>query len=181
MSSTNQAVPASPTSQQRCPEFNKLEFYKKIVGIVLKKLPWIARYNAPKWKAPDMLLVLTYVFLRGFSIPEATKRLNNKMFQILRIPKYVFKDGRTSRLIPHQTSVNAWLAQFTLSQMDQITQAIFETMLLRIRGKCPRRFQKVMVDFDFTYQGYWGKRRDNLIVGSKYTPLPWGAIACHRN
>jgi hypothetical protein len=167
MSTTNQAVPASPTSQNRCPEFNKIEFYKKIAAIVLKKLPWISGYDAPKWKAMDMLLVLTYVWLRGFSIPNATERLNEKMWLALHQPKYIFKDGRAARLVPHQTSVNAWLAQFDLVQIDLITQAIFETMILRIRGMCPRRFHQIMVDFDFTYQGYWGSRRDDHIVGSK--------------
>jgi hypothetical protein len=167
MSTTNQAVPASDISQNRCPEFNKIEFYKKIAEIVLKKLPWIARYDAPKWKTMDMILVLTYVWLRGFSIPNATERLNEKMFLILKQSKYIFKDDRASRLVPHQTSVNAWLAHFNLSLIDQITQAVFETMILRIRGKCPRRFHQIMVDFDFTYQGYWGSRRDDYIIGSK--------------
>jgi hypothetical protein len=167
MSTTDQAPPVSPTSQKQCPEFFKIEFYKKIVNIVLKKLPWLAPCRTKKWTAQDMLMVLTYAWLRGYSIHIASERLNKRMFQQLGIPLYIFKDGRTSRLVPHQTSINDWLAQYSLSQVNQIMQAIFETMLLRARLMCPRRFRQILVDFDFTYQGYWGKRRDNYIDGSK--------------
>lgn len=167
MYTMNQAVPASSIAQKRCPEFSNIEFYIKVVNIVLKKIPWLNQFNSWKWKAKNMLIVLTYAWLRGFSIPIATERLNEKMFQQLKKTKYYFADGRSSRLVPHQTSVNAWLACFTLPQIDQITKMIFETMLLRARAMCPRRFQQILVDFDFTYQGYWGSRRDNYIVGSK--------------
>jgi hypothetical protein len=166
VSTTSQAVPASTTSQQRCPEFFKLEFYKKIVTIVLKKLPWLVQPTKRKCNAPDILLVLTYAWIRGYSIHVASQRLNDKFFRQLNLSKTVFADGRTARLIPHQTSVNDWLAQFKLSQVDRIMQVVFETMLLRARAMRPSLFREILVDFDFTYQGYWGKRGDSYIVGS---------------
>jgi hypothetical protein len=125
------------------------------------------RLRRPKMESNGYASSTNICLASWFSIPNATERLNEKMWLALHQPKYIFKDGRAARLVPHQTSVNAWLAQFDLVQIDLITQAIFETMILRIRGMCPRRFHQIMVDFDFTYQGYWGSRRDDHIVGSK--------------
>jgi hypothetical protein len=166
MATQIQAVTASPISQQRCPMFYRIDFYKNLATIVLKKLPWLKKFDKSKWKAPDMLLVLTYAWIRGYSIDNASNRLNDKLYQQKNLPKYVFADGRVARLVPHQTSVNDWLAQFSLAQAEQIMQVVFETMLLRARAMRPSRFRQILVDFDFTYQGYWGKRRDSYIVGS---------------
>lgn len=161
-----QAGVASPHSQQRCPSFNRLKFFLKLINIVLKKLPWLTSHDGRKWHTPDLLQVLVYAWLRGYSIDNASDRLNKRFFLTSGKPNIVFRDGREARFVPHQTTVNSWLKHFSLTQTEELIKCVFETQLLMARAYRPALFRQVLIDYDFTYEGYWGKRRDNYIDGS---------------
>ncbi|UYP47996.1 hypothetical protein NEF87_004281 [Candidatus Lokiarchaeum ossiferum] len=78
----------------------------------------------------------------------------------------IFLDGRQSRAFPHQTTINDWLRDQTLVSVEKIYKLVFEKMIHLIFLAEARKTNFVL-EFDLTYLGYWGRRWDPLIKGSK--------------
>jgi hypothetical protein len=118
-----------------------------------------------KWSPADMVAVLAYAWLRGVSVHHASEKLNEWAVRRGHHRPEPFADGRCSRAVPHQTSVNAWLRHLNLPAAEALARAVFGAALqqARDRGLLPRQ---VVLEYDLTYRGYWGKRRDALIKGS---------------
>ena len=114
------------------------------------------------WGPEDHLAVILYAWLRGYSVHAAAEDLNNG-------GKEQFADGRRRRRVPHQTSVNEWLAKIPLKKAKQVARVLLGEFLKWAREEklVPKR---VVVSFDLTYRGYWGSRRDPLIKGSLSVP-----------
>jgi len=148
------------------PEFTSLAEFKNI-AVEATRLVAAGRLPAGrKWDPEDHVTVLAYAWLRGVSVHVAAERLNEwAVRRGLHVPAE-FADGRRSRAVPHQTSVNAWLRSLDLGAAQELARAVFGAALrvgLR-RGLVPRR---VVLEYDLTYRGYWGARRDPFIKGSK--------------
>ena len=166
MQPTLQSVGWVGRPNQRCPKGTKISAFKNISKNVINSL---SNFHLPKgrrWIAEDIITVLAYSSLRGKSIPHTCEKLNAWAVHDNSDASYEYADGRHRRLVPHQTTVNAWLRLLSLQDAEYLTQAIFEASLKQFFIK-ENRSKKVVLEFDLTYLGYWGKRRDSLIKGSK--------------
>ncbi len=118
-----------------------------------------------KVKAANVVAVLAYAWVRGVSIDHAAERLDDfAIAEGSHVPR-LFADGRQSRAYPHQTSVNDWLREMDLPAARRLCKAVFGAALrlARDRKLLPRQ---VVIEYDLTPHGYWGRRRDPHIKGS---------------
>jgi hypothetical protein len=67
--------------------------------------------------------------------------------------------------VPHQTQVNDWLGKLSLPQIKKLAKAVFSVALKEARRLdfLPR---ELIIEYDTTLRGYWGRRRDPLIKGT---------------
>jgi len=155
---------SSPRSTS--PVYKTFAEFKKIAAKVLKA---VGAKNLPpgkrRWKALDILVVLVYAWLRGVSPHHASKKLNDIAIEKGWFKPVTFADGRHSRAVPHQTQVNEWLGKMELPQLKKLARAVFAVALkeARKKGFLPR---EVVLEYDTTLRGYWGRRRDRLIKGT---------------
>lgn len=154
------------TPRSTSPAFDSFTEFKKIAAQVIKA---VGAKNLPlgkrKWKAIDMLVVLVYAWLRGVSPDHASEKLNDIAIEKGWFKPVTFADGRHSRAVPHQTQVNEWLGKMELPQLKKLARAVFAVALkeARRKGYLPR---EVVLEYDTTLRGYWGRRRDRLIKGT---------------
>ncbi|TFG18339.1 MAG: hypothetical protein EU530_09445 [Promethearchaeota archaeon] len=166
MEQPTQAVGWVSRPNQRCPKDNKISAFKNISKNVIKSL---SNFHFPKgrrWVAEDIISILAYSSIRGKSIPHTCEKLNAWAVNNNPDASYEYADGRHRRLVPHQTTVNAWLRLLSLHDAEYLTRTIFEASLKQFFIE-DNRSKKVILEFDLTYRGYWGKRRDSLIKGSR--------------
>jgi hypothetical protein len=148
------------------PAFTTLGDFKKIAATAINE---IGDRNLPpdnrKVKAANVVAVLAYSWVRGVSIDHAAERLDDFAITEGSHAPHVFADGRQSRAYPHQTSVNEWLRELDLPAARRLCKAVFGAALrlARERKLLPRQ---VVIEYDLTPHGYWGRRRDPLIKGS---------------
>ena len=166
MEQPTQAVGWVSRPNQRCPKNIKISIFKNISKKVINSLSHFYFPRGRLWIAEDIISVLTYSFIRGVSIHHACENLNEWAVHEYPNATYEYADGRHRRLVPHQTTVNAWLRLLSLQDAECLTQAIFEASLNQFFSR-NNRSKKVVLEFDLTYLGYWGKRRDPLIKGSR--------------
>ena len=149
-----------------CPIYKTFAEFKKIAAKVLKA---VSAKNLPpgkrKWKALDMLVVLVYAWIRGVSPDHASDKLNKVAIKNGWFKPTTFSDGRKSRAVPHQTQVNDWLGQLDLPRVKKLAKAVFSVALkeAKKKGYLPR---ELVLEYDTTLRGYWGRRRDPLIKGT---------------
>jgi hypothetical protein len=159
-----------PSPRSTSPVYKTFGEFKKIAAKVLKA---VGTKNLPsgksKWKVLDMLVVLVYGWLRGVSPDHASNKLNDMAKEKGWFKPATFADGRHSRAVPHQTQVNDWLRELDLSQLKKLARAVFAVALkeARKKGYLPR---ELVLEFDTTLRGYWGRRRDPLIKGTLKVP-----------
>lgn len=151
---------------KRCPKDIKISAFKNIAKDVINSLPNVYFPKGRRWIAEDIIAILAYSSIRGASIPHTCEKLNAWAVNENPDASYEYVDGRHRRLVPHQTTVNAWLRLLSLQDAEYLTRAIFEASLIRFFIE-ENRSKKVILEFDLTYLGYWGKRRDSLIKGSR--------------
>ena len=166
MQPTLQSVGWVGTPNQRCPKNIKFLAFKNISKNVINSLP---NYYFPKgrrWIAEDIVSVLAYSWTRGVSIHHACENLNAQAVNENPGVSYEYADGRHRRLVPHQTTVNAWLRLLSLQDAEVLSKSLFEACLKQFFFT-ENRSKTIVLEFDLTYLGYWGKRRDRLIKGSK--------------
>jgi hypothetical protein len=155
-----------PIPRSTSPVYKTFGEFKKIAIKVLKA---VGAKNLPpgksKWKALDMLVVLVYAWLRGVSPDHASNKLNDIAKEKGWFKPATFADGRHSRAVPHQTQVNDWLGKIDLPQLKKLARAVFAVALkeARKKGYLPR---EVVLEYDTTFRGYWGRRRDPHIKGT---------------
>ena len=151
--------------RRRCPKLHKFAIFLSIAKSALKKVCHIEFKSGRKWDPVDIVLILIYSWTRGISINHACEKMNR--WKLHQNPKmeYEYWDERHARLAPHQTTVNDWLRTLTMVVIKELSQAIFESYARRFFFR-KGRSTKVLLQFDFTYVGYWGKRRDKWIKGS---------------
>ena len=166
MQQTTQAVGWVDRPHQRCPKNIKEITFKNISKSVIASLSHFHFPKGRKWNAEDIVTVLAYSWIKGCSIHRACEKLNIKAVKKHPEEGYEYADGRHRRLVPHQTTVNAWLRLLSLKDAQDVSQALFEAILRRFYFS-RKRSKKIVLEFDLTYLGYWGKRRDPLIKGSK--------------
>jgi len=166
MQSTTQAVGWVSRPNQRCPKDIKLITFKNISKDVINNLPNFHFPKGRRWNAEDIVAVLAYAWIRGVSIHHACEILNTWAMSECPGASYEYADGRHRRLIPHQTTVNAWLRLLSLQDAEDVSRTLFEVCLTQFFTQ-ENRNKKVVLEFDLTYLGYWGKRRDPLIKGSR--------------
>lgn len=154
------------TPNQRCPKDIKISAFKNISKNVINSLPNVHFPRGRKWIAEDIIAVLAYSSIKGISIPHSSENLNAWAVKENLDASYEYADGRHRRLVPHQTTINAWLRLLSLQDAEYLAQAIFKASLTLFFTE-GNRSKKVILEFDLTYLGYWGKRRDPLIKGSK--------------
>jgi len=166
MQPTLQSVGRFRRPNQRCPKNNKLITFKNISKSVINSLSYIHFPKGRKWIAEDIIAILAYSWIKGVSIHHACEKLN--AWAVQAHPKLVWEyaDGRHRRLYPHQTTVNAWLRLLSLVNAQDLSRTVFEVSLRRFFFR-NNRSKRVVLEFDLTYLGYWGKRRDRLIKGSR--------------
>ena len=129
MQQTTQAVGWVDRPNQRCPKNIKLITFKNISENVINTLSDIHFPKGRRWIAEDIVAVLTYSWIRGVSIHHACETLNIWAVNEFPDASYEYADGRHRRLIPHQTTVNAWLRLLSLSDAEYLTRSIFEACL----------------------------------------------------
>jgi len=154
------------TPSSTCPVYKTFEEFKKIANKVVKA---VGTKNLPpgksKWKAKDFLTVLIYGWLRGKSPDDASDKLNKLAIEKGWFHPKTFADGRKSRAVPHQTQVNDWLGEMDLPQAKKLQRAVFSVALreAKKKGILPR---DLILEYDTTVRGYWGRRRDKHIKGT---------------
>jgi hypothetical protein len=161
-----QSIGAVSRPSQHRPKFNNYLAFKNISKAVLYRLMHIKFPHGRKWSAEDIINVLAYAWVRGVSVDHSSNKLNK--WQLKENPGMYqeFLDGRRARAVPHQTTVNNWLRKLSKQDAEALSQAVFQAGIRRFfSGR--RRSKKVVLEFDLTYLGYWGARRDNLIKGSQ--------------
>lgn len=166
MEEPTQAVGWVSRPNQRCPKDNNISVFKNISKKVIKSLSNFHFPRGRRWVAEDIISILAYSSIRGKSIPHTCERLNDWAVNENPDASYEYADGRHRRLVPHQTTVNAWLRLLSLQDAEYLTRAIFEASLKQFFIE-ENRSKKVILEFDLTYRGYWGERRDSLIKGSR--------------
>src|SRR4030042_1925906 len=143
--------------------------YAEVKKIAAKVIKAVGARNLPpggsKWKQVDILGVLVYAWLRGVSPHHASKKLNDLAIEKGWHKPTTFADGRHSRAEPHQTQVNDWLGKLKLLQVKNLARAVFSVALkeAKKKGFLPR---ELILEYDTTFHGYWGRRRDSLIKGT---------------
>ncbi len=157
---------SGPTPSLTSPVYKTFAEFKKIAAQVIKAVG--ATHLPPgasKWKQADHLAVLVYGWLRGVSPHHAAEKLNNFAIEHGWHVPVTFADDRKSRAVPHQTQVNDWLGQITLLQVKKLARAVFAVALkvARKKGFLPR---ELVLEYDTTLRGYWGRRRDPHIKGT---------------
>jgi hypothetical protein len=166
MSTTTQAVHRISGFGTRYPYFNKISFFKNLAKSIRITLNLPDLRIGRKWHLEDILTVLCYSWIRGVSIHHASEKLDRWVQKFLGFQPRMYNDGRKSRAFPHQTTVNDWLRSQSSQKVEEIYQYIFEKMIQRVFLSNPDRSGYIL-EFDLTYLGYWGKRRDAWIKGSK--------------
>ena len=166
MQQTTQAVGWVSRPNQRCPKNIKFLAFKNISKKVISNLSNFYFPQGRRWIAEDIVAVLTYSWIRGVSIHHACESLNTQAVIENSGSSYEYADGRHRRLVPHQTTVNAWLRLLSLRDAENLSHSLFEAYLKEFYLK-DNSSKKVVLEFDLTYLGYWGKRRDPLIKGSR--------------
>ena len=161
-----QAVYRIPQFGPRYPIFNRISFFKNLAKSVCKAVNIPVTRQGRKWYLDDILAVLCYCWIRGVSVHHACEKLNRWAQKFLGFQPHEYHDGRRSRAFPHQTTINDWLRTQTLFNVEDIYRIIFEKMIRLVFLK-NRRTHPVVLEFDLTYLGYWGKRRDLKIKGSR--------------
>ncbi|MHA1733828.1 MAG: hypothetical protein ACTSU5_17940 [Promethearchaeota archaeon] len=68
-----------------------------------------------KWGVEGVVTVLAHAWPRGVSVHHAAERLNHWTVVHGHHAPGTFADGRQSRAVPHQTTVNAWVRLVDLS------------------------------------------------------------------
>jgi len=165
MSLTLPAIKASFQLANHRPNFDNCTFYKNIAEAAILALPQNKQPTIRLWSILNFLQVLCYSWLRGCSIERAEKRLNKQViFSNPTLYQQIDKH-RHSRAYPHQTAVNDWLRTLSYDDIERMARIIFAEGLKRQLQKNPRG-KKIIVEFDFSYLGYWGKRRDKMIKGT---------------
>ena len=166
MHQTLQSVGRFRRPEQRCPKDIKFLAFKNISKKVINSLRTFHFPRGRRWIAEDIVSVLAYSWIRGVSIHHACENLNAWAVNEYPNTSYEYADGRHRRLVPHQTTVNAWLRLLSLQDAEILTRSLFEACLKQFFIQ-EDRCKKVVLEFDLTYLGYWGKRRDPLIKGSR--------------
>lgn len=166
MQQTLQSVGWVSRPNQRCPKDSKLSAFKNISKNVINNLPKYLFPKGRRWTIEDIISVLAYSWIRGISIHHACESLNRWAVSKDPDASYEYADGRHRRLIPHQTTVNAWLRLLSLQDSENLSHILFEAYL-KEQFLRENDSKKVVLEFDLTYLGYWGKRRDPLIKGSR--------------
>jgi len=166
MQTCTQAVHRISQFGPRYPNFNKISFFKNLAKSVRKALHLPVTRQGRKWYLDDILAVLCYCWIRGVSIHHACEKLNRWARKFLDFKLREYSDGRFSRAFPHQTTINDWLRTQTLLNVEDVYRIVFEKMI-RMTFLTKTRKTNFVLEFDLTYLGYWGKRRDSLIKGSK--------------
>jgi hypothetical protein len=165
MSITLPAIKASFRLANHCPNFDNCTFYKNIADAAILALPLKKRPTKRLWSILNFLQVLCYSWLRGCSIERAEKRLNKQVLFSKPAFYQQIDKHRYARAYPHQTAVNHWLRALSYEDIERMARIIFAEGLKRQLLK-NQRGKKIIVEFDFTYLGYWGKRRDVMIKGT---------------
>lgn len=91
--------------------------------------------------------------------------LNEYFLSQKRGRRKIFADGRSRRMIPHQTEVNKYLRKIGLEKARKILRECLDIQLLSAVSK-DLISRKVNVLIDFTEHPYYGKREDKLIKGT---------------
>src|SRR5271157_2218065 len=146
--------------------FTSVDDFKKLAAQVVKSigqehLP----PDKPHWHAEDFIGVLIYAFMRGVAPHHASQKLNKLAIEQGKFVPEVFADGRHSRYCPHQTQINDWLRLLDLKAAIKLSKAIFGAVLrlAKERKLLPR---VLVLEYDMTLCGYWGRRRDIYIIGT---------------
>ena len=166
MNKHTQGVYRIPQFGTRYPKFNKISFFKNLAKSVRHALNLPTIQIGRKWTLDDILAILCYCWIRGVSIHHASERLNRWAMKFSGFSPQIYHDGRNSRASPHQTTVNDWLRSQTLLSVEDIYKIVFEKMI-RFTFLTKARKTSFVLEFDLTYLGYWGQRRDALIKGSR--------------
>jgi hypothetical protein len=91
--------------------------------------------------------------------------LNKQVFQAYPALHQRIDKHRHARAYPHQTAINHWLRTLSYEDVERMARIIFAEGLKKQLLK-KHSWSKINVEFDFTYLGYWGKRRDKMIKGT---------------
>jgi hypothetical protein len=167
MTATLPAVMASSQLATHSPEFNNCKIYNKIAKVAALSLPPKKRSQKRLWSIMSFLKVIVYSWLRGCSFERSEKRLNKLVYQRYPQLQFEYDRHRKARAFPHQTAINHWLRTLSVEDVERMARCIF-TEGLKAHLLKKHRWGKIVVEFDFTYLGYWGKRRD---IGIKGTTL----------
>ena len=146
--------------------FTSLDDFKKLALDVVKsvgrdKFP----PDKPHWHAEDIIGVLVYAWMRGVAPHHASQKLNALAIEQGRFVPKIFADDRHSRYCPHQTAINDWLQLLDLKTAIKLSKAVFGAVLglAKKRKLLPR---VLVLEYDMTLCGYWGRRRDTYIKGT---------------
>ena len=129
MNPTLQSVDWFSRPDQRCPKNIKFLAFKNISKKVINSLPNIHFPKGRRWIAEDIVSVLVYSSIKGASNPHTCEKLNAWAVHEYPDASYEYADGRHRRLVPHQTTVNAWLRLLSLQDAEYLSRAIFEASL----------------------------------------------------
>ncbi len=147
------------------PRFNKLSTFKNIAKSAIHNFSRSTLPEKRKWKPKDHVMVLAYAWIKGFSVHHASEKLNAWIWGQRSDEPSVFADGREERACPHQTSVNDWLRTLSRQEAEELSDLIFDSAIAHAFTPDKRK-GRFLLEFDPTYLGYWGKRRDGYIKGS---------------
>jgi hypothetical protein len=165
MAYTLPTVKASSELAKPGPTFENCQIYKKIADKALMALPPKKRPAKRLGLIYSFLKVIIYSWLRGYSLERAEKQLNKYVRSNYSFLQPYYDRHRHPRPFPHQTAINRWLRSLSLEDIERMARAIFaEGLKAHLLKKTWRR--TIVVEFDFTYLGYWGTRRDRRIKGT---------------
>jgi hypothetical protein len=142
-----------------------LAFFKRFCNAVQSRMWKFRKARNLRYKDIDHLQVFFFSEVMGRSILDASEFLNDYLLGRKRGRRKRFADGRTKRVVPHQTDVNKYLRRIGLEKARNILRECLDAQLkealeLNIIAK------KVSVLIDFTEHAYYGKRDDILIKGT---------------
>ena len=142
-----------------------LAFFKKFCTEIISRTWRLKRARNARYEDVDFIKVFFFSEIMGRSIHDTSELLNNYLLGHRKGRRKIFTDGRSKRLIPHQTEVNKYLRKIGLQRARNILRECLDFQLLDALDQ-GLISQKVNVLIDFTEHPYYGKRDDKLIKGT---------------
>jgi len=142
-----------------------LAFFKKFCDAIVSRTWKFKRAKNARYEDKDFLKLFFFSEILGRSIHDTSEMLNEYLLKSKKGRNKLFADGRSKRIIPHQTEVNKYLRKIGLNKGRSILRFCLDSQIMEAL-KLGLISKKVNVIIDFIEHPYYGQREDPMIKGT---------------